>query len=172
MPRRSPSALRARIPAATRGKKAKRRNRAESSGSCTYAGSAPDRCRGGRFSSREAKSSSSVSLPRPCPRPSSFPRAGFLRSEACVRVSPSFPFIAAHSSASPSRVLGVTAFSPAREYRASSLSSSSSKDRDAIRNLLACSSLGEGRGGEDKDKQNSLCLQRYRNERCLKRLYY
>ncbi|KYM93949.1 hypothetical protein ALC62_15444, partial [Cyphomyrmex costatus] len=115
------------LPSYSRGNEEKRRrgeNHAESSGSCTYAGSAPDRCRGSLSLSLSPPLAKSSPPPRSLPRPflpSSLPHAGFLRSEACVRVSPSFPFIAAHSSASPSRVLGVTAFSPA---------SSPSRDRD------------------------------------------
>lgn len=100
----------------SRGGVEERRNHAESSGSCMYAGFAPDRCQGGGgslFLSR--RQVLLLDLSPALPRPLSLPHAGFLRSEACVRVSPSFPFIAAHSSASPSRVLGVTAFSPARE---------------------------------------------------------
>lgn len=157
MPRRSPSALRARIPAATREK----RRRGETARSPRVRARMLDPRQtvvGGAASPLAKPSPPPRSLPRPCPRPSSFPRAGFLRSEACVRVSPSFPFIAAHSSASPSRVLGVTAFSPAREYRVVVVVVVIVKR--SRRDPKSCSSLGEGRGGEDKDKQNSLCLQR------------
>ncbi|KYN37078.1 hypothetical protein ALC56_08869 [Trachymyrmex septentrionalis] len=130
-------------------KRTKRRNHAESSGSCTYAGSAPDRCRG--VSPPLAKASPPPrSLPRafPPPHPSSLPHAGFLRSEACVRVSPSFPFIAAHSSASPSRVLGVTAFSPA------------SRDRDpkSIRSFFS------REGGTLEKNAPLVCQQQVRNK--------
>lgn len=90
-------------------KKAKRRNHARSPPrSCTYAGSAPDRCRASPpppLAKEGEFSLVSLSLTL---FPSALPtrRFFFLRSEACVRVSPSFPFIAAlasaHSSASPS----------------------------------------------------------------------
>lgn len=120
-------------------KKTKRRNHAESSGSCTYAGSAPDRCRGSLLLSRRQVLLLDLS-PDPSLTPSSLPHAGFLRSEACVRVSPSFPFIAAHSSASPSRVLGVTAFSPAsRDHDPKSIHSFFPRRRNTEKNvLLAC----------------------------------
>lgn len=108
-------------------------------------------------------------LPRP---PSSFPHAGFLRSEACVRVSPSFPFIAAHSSASPSRVLGVTAFSPARERCIVVIVKRSRRDPKSIHSVLPRRRRKKKRRPIHNDNQILYTTIKYNDKHRLTRSFY
>jgi len=137
MLRCSPSALQEHIPAAKR-KKGRRRETTRSPRVRARMLDPRQTVVGGLSSSRKSKSSSSVSLPN-LPSPLVTPSRWFLEVRSvCTRLA--FPFIAAHSSASPSRVLGVTAFFPAsRDRDPKSIRSFFSRRRHTKKNVtLVC----------------------------------